>query len=330
MAADYPPQRADGPLDRLSSLHERGKEPASKSILNAWVNQAQPYIGLDTGRLGWLIASTVIVAVLQRAIDKDGRSRFLLKGGTYLQHRLSWTGRPTKDVDGMVRGDIEEFLAVVDDALRLPWGPLTLTRDPVEVINTPGKIVKPRRFDVLVSLKGQVWRRIQVEVSPDEAGASDGQDILTAPGLHYFGLPSPDRLVGIAMRFQIAQKIHACTDPHEPPELRNDRARDAVDLLLLRDLVATEQTPTLAELRQACVALFAARAAEARALGRPDRPWPPTAVALDHWSTDYATAATLGGITLPLKVAIAELNVWILAIDSAATTASDPQPEPAP
>ena len=38
------------------------------------------------------------------------------------------------------------------------------------------------------------------------------------------------------MRFQIAQKLHAVTDPHEPPDLINDRARDVVDLLLLRDL----------------------------------------------------------------------------------------------
>ncbi|MEA2497123.1 MAG: hypothetical protein QOJ29_5034, partial [Thermoleophilaceae bacterium] len=78
-----------------------------------------------------------VVAALQRAIDEEGRPRFLLKGGTYLQHRLSWSGRPTKDIDGMVRGDIDEFLAALDDALRLPWGPLALTRDAIEVINTP-------------------------------------------------------------------------------------------------------------------------------------------------------------------------------------------------
>lgn len=118
MAVDGPSQQEDGPLDRQSSLRERGKDPASKNVLNAWVHQAQPQVGLDTGRLGWLIASTVVVAALQRAIDEDGRPRFLLKGGTYLQHRLSWTGRPTKDIDGMVRGDIAEFLAVLDEVLR--------------------------------------------------------------------------------------------------------------------------------------------------------------------------------------------------------------------
>jgi len=96
MAVDGPSQHEGGPLDRLSSLRARGKDPASKNVLNAWVNQAQPQVGLDTGRLGWLIASTVVVAALQRAIDEDGRSRFLLKGGTYLQHRLSWN-RPSHE-----------------------------------------------------------------------------------------------------------------------------------------------------------------------------------------------------------------------------------------
>lgn len=85
---DLGPAQSD-PLGRLTSLRERGKEPPSKNVLNAWVNQAQVQVGLDAGRLGWLVASTVVVAALQRAIDKEGRTRFLLKGGTYLQHRLS-------------------------------------------------------------------------------------------------------------------------------------------------------------------------------------------------------------------------------------------------
>jgi hypothetical protein len=196
---------------------------------------------------------------------------------------------------------------------------LTLTRSAVEVIRTPTRIIKPRRFDVRVSLKGQVWRRIQVEIAPDEADASSEQDLLAAPGLRHFGLPSPDQLVGIAMRFQIAQKIHACTDPHELPESRNDRARDVVDLLLLRDLVLVEGGPTLAQLRQACVALFAARAADALTLGRAARAWPPQAVAHPHWPADYAAAAAAaaGGVALPLDEAIAEINAWIVAIDTA-------------
>ncbi|MBF4162759.1 hypothetical protein ISG29_13760 [Nocardioides sp. CBS4Y-1] len=68
------------------------------------------------------------------------------------------------------------------------------------------------------------WRRIRFEVSPDEAGVSDEHETIEPPPLAGFGLPDPDALVGIAMRFQIALKLHAVSDPHEPPDSINDRA----------------------------------------------------------------------------------------------------------
>ena len=170
------------------------------------------------------------------AIDTEGRHLFLLKGGTLLQHRLKATARTAKDVDGLIRGDLDQFILALDEALDEPWGPLTLRRGEVELVNVPAKIIKPRRFDIILELRGVTWRRIQFEVSPDEAGVSDEHETIEPPPLGGFGLPDPDALVGIAMRFQIAQKLHAVSDPHEPPDSINDRARDVVDLLLLRDL----------------------------------------------------------------------------------------------
>ena len=248
-AGEQPPGEGSA-LDRMGRLPERGKEPASARVLDTWIAQAQRKLGMDAGRLGWLIASTVVVAALQRAVDETGRSLFLLKGGTYLQHRMSWATRPTKDVDGLVRGDLDTLLEALDQALRLPWGPLTLTRTEPEVIAAPARVVKPRRFDVGVSLRGQVWRRIQVEVAPDEAGAGDEQDVLAAPGLGHFGLPNPEFLLGIALRYQVA--------------------------------------------------LFTARATEARTLAREGRGWPPRLVAHPHWSNDYDRAARQAGVDLPL------------------------------
>lgn len=317
MPADPPTNGgAEDPLVRMGKLTPRGKAPSSTSTLDRWVSQAQRAVGLEAGRLSWLIASAVVVAALQRAVDEDGQSRFLLKGGTYLQYRLRWAGRPTRDVDGLIRGDIEEFLVALDGTLAQPWEPLQLTRTPIEVIDVPGKLVKPRRFDVQVLLRGDVWRRIKVEVSPDEGDAAAEHDLLPAPDLEHFGIQSPVHLFGIAMRFQIAQKIHACTDPHSPPEQTNDRARDVVDLLLLRDLVAAEGGLTLPKLREACVAVFAARAEEAERVDWAPRTWPPTALAHAHWSNDYANAAGQAGLTLALPEAIVELNTWIGRIDA--------------
>lgn len=311
--------------EQLRTLKPKAREPASTRVLNTWIAQAEVKIGDEAkgGRLGWLIASSVAIAAVQRAIDADGRHLFLLKGGTLLQHRLNATARTTKDVDGLIRGDLDAFIFALDDALDEPWGPLTLRRGEVEVVNVPSKIIEPRRFDIILELRGVTWRRIQFEVSPDEAGISDDHEAIEPPPLSGFGLPDPTALVGIAMRFRIAQKLHAVSDPHEPPGSINDRARDLVDLLLLRDLAATTGSPTLAEVRQAATAVFAARADEAMHLGVATRAWPPAVVGHPHWADDFARAAASGGVELSRDDAVAEVNAWIKQIGLAAPPAGE-------
>lgn len=302
----------------LRALAPKTKQPVSATVLNKWIAQAEGKLGQEAkgGRLGWLIASSVAIAAVQRAIDADGRQLFLLKGGTLLQHRLNATARTTKDVDGLVRGDLDAFFLALEDALAEPWGPLALRRGEVEVVTVPARRIKPRRFDIVLELRGVTWRRIQFEVSPDEAGVGREFEVIEPPPLSGFGLPDPDTLVGIVMRFQIAQKLHAVSDPHDPPVHVNDRARDVVDLLLLRDLVADTDSPTLAQIRGAGTAVFDARASEARHVGHPGRAWPPTVTAHPHWAGDYQRAAASAGITMSLDDAVAEVNDWIARLDT--------------
>jgi hypothetical protein len=122
---------------------------------------------------------------------------------------------------------------------------------------------------------------------------------------------SPDTLATLALRFQIAQKLHACTDPHDSPASINDRPRDVVDLLLLRDLVRTEGRPTLLELRVAAEAIFAARADDARALGRTERTWPCAVVAHEHLRVDFAAARTGSCVDITLEEAVVAVNSWV-------------------
>jgi len=297
----------------LRQVRVKDKAPNSKSVLDAWIAQAASRLGTDAdaGRLGWLIASSVAVAAVQRAVDEGGRQMFLLKGGTLLQHRLDVPARTTSDVDGLVRGDVDQFLTVLDRVLAEVWGPFTLRRGPVETIEVPTRVLKPRRFDVYLELRGVAWRRIQFELSPDEAGIGEESEAIEPPPLGGFGLPDPDVLVGIALRHQIAQKLHAVSDPHDPPDSVNDRARDVVDLLLLRDLAAATGRPTNADIGAAAQAVFRARADEAVRLGRQPRHWPPTVLAHPHWGADYQRAARSASFPLPLDEALARLNAWI-------------------
>ena len=299
----------------LGVLRPKQKAPGSARVLDAWITQAERQLGSDGGRLGWLVASTVVAAALQQAVDGQGEPLLLLKGGTLLQHRLPRLSRATTDLDGLVRGDLGRFIEVLDEVLARPWGPCVLRRNPVEVIQVPSRVDKPRRFDVIVQVNGVTWRRIQVEISPDEGSAGAQAEPLPAPSLAGFGLPTPDHLTGLAMRYQIAQKIHAVSDLHDPPSFHNDRARDVVDLLLIRDLIRETGSPTPGDVRAAVLDIFAARARDAAVLGYPERRWPTRIIAYPHWTASFERAARSAGLPFTLDEAVAQANVWLDELD---------------
>jgi hypothetical protein len=314
-------------------LHEakiRGKQPASAKVLNNWIRTIEdaPGSGAKATRLSWLVASTIVTAALQRAIDEDGSPRFVLKGGSYINYLLNGEGRSTSDVDGMIRGDLDDFMEALDVALSLPWAPFTLTRTPVETFSVPDKLTEPRRFYVMLNLKGKVWRKIQVEVSPPEGLVAAEPTAIESLDLHNLGIETPDQLVGIALRFQIAQKIHACTGPHDPPDYINTRVRDVVDLLLLRNLAAVDPDSTPLAIQEACQHVFEVRAAEAATLGRLVRTWPPKVAELPGWSADYGKAAEEAGLNLDLTDAIAEVNGWLDQIAGAGPNRAAAAPPP--
>ncbi|MCW2628722.1 nucleotidyl transferase AbiEii/AbiGii toxin family protein [Mycobacterium sp.] len=313
MAAGEPANLAQS----LDGLKPKDKPPSSARVLHTWIAQAQDSIGSAGPRLGWLVAATVVTAALQRAVDESGTALFLLKGGTMLQYRLPGMSRTTQDIDGLVRGDIDRFLAELDGTLGQPWGPLMLVRGEVETIDVPHKLVKPRRFDMTVLLNGVTWRRVQIEISPDEGHAGTMPEQIPSPSLAGFGLPTPDHLVSLSMRYQIAQKVHASTDPHDPPALVNDRARDVVDLLLLRTLTETSGHPSLTEIRAAIEDIFAARVAEAAAADAPSRSWPARLNAHPHWGPSFAKAADSAGLTVAMADAVAQVNAWLNLIQRA-------------
>lgn len=302
-------------VESLGALKPKDKEPRNRSVLDSWIAHAEAAIDSERqGRLSWLIASTVAAAALQRVVDEAGTSRFSLKGGTLLQHKLGLVSRATKDLDGIVRGDINDFLEQMDTFLGEEWGPISFSRSEVEEIRVRAKLVNPRKFDLVLSLKGETWRKVAVEISPDEGDAASSQEIVPAPPLDRFGLPNVDGIVGMSMSYQIAQKIHAATDPHDPPEYVNNRPRDIVDLLLLKELCEQTGSPSLVEIRLACEDIFSVRSQEAIALGRKPRNWPPVAHCYPHWAADYRYAAASCGIEVPLADAVDAINAWISAI----------------
>ncbi|MDA8196657.1 MAG: hypothetical protein M0019_05530 [Actinomycetota bacterium] len=57
----------------VRALKPKTNEPVSAKVLNTWIVQAEGKLGDEAkgGRLGWLIASSVAIAAVQRAIDVE-------------------------------------------------------------------------------------------------------------------------------------------------------------------------------------------------------------------------------------------------------------------
>ena len=296
----------------LDALPSRAKAPNSCRALDTWIAAAEREAGISGGgRMGWLVASTVVSAKLQQVLDESGRSRFMLKGGTLLQYRLGASFRATKDIDGVARGDLDSFIAEMDKALQEPWGTLMFSRTPVETVDVPEKQINPLRFYIILSIAGKTWRRVQVEICADEGVSGTPSEPVSPPSLAYFGLPTPDTLVGISMAYQYAQKLHGATMEHRPPEQPNERARDLVDLVLISRLIGLSGSPSLDEVAFAIGNVYESRAKEARILGLPGRAAPSSIESFPHWQKDFQRAAESAGLDLSLQEAVDEVNRFL-------------------
>jgi hypothetical protein len=288
----------------------------SARLLDQWVRDAQGRTGGVEKRIGWMVASTVVIAALQRAQADDQQPLFLVKGGLCLELQLGVKARTTKDVDTLFRGTAKEFEEAVDQVLAEPWGPFALERTRLERVVKAPRLIKPYRFDVKLGVRGKTWRRVQVEVSFPEGGIGAQTVPLPAPAVSYFGLDTPDQIVAIATDYQVAQKMHAASDPNIPPDVINDRVRDIVDLVLVKQHFYLDD-PIPASLRAACLDVFNARAEEAIAIEKAPRYWSPVFASNAAWEKAFPKLAAEVGLTLTLDQAIAFVQEWVAQIDQA-------------
>jgi hypothetical protein len=72
------------------------------------------------------------------------------------------------------------------------------------------------RIQVAIQYRTRAWQTIEVDLGPAGATSVDLVDP-AIQGLRELGVPvtSPIRWLSIAE--QVAQKLHACTAPHQPP-----------------------------------------------------------------------------------------------------------------
>jgi hypothetical protein len=155
---------------------------------------------------------------------------------------------------------------------------------------------------------GRPFSTVQFEAAPAEGQAGQAlhfvDNAFVDPG--DLGLTAVGDVPLVTLAYLIAQKLHACTD-HANPAWANDRARDLIDILLVRRLMEKSE---LIKVRQACVEIFRLRNTH---------PWPPSITVLPEWPHLYQTelAKTAGFEPSDIELAARDVDALIAQIDAA-------------
>lgn len=276
------------------------KRPKTVNRLQQLITEWERESGHPVRRLNLRVASMMLAGALRRAVDDDGAIVFVTRGGVAMELRAGEKARVTGDVDLVLRGDPESLLAHLDASLADDYEEFSFERNEPQPLELRPHV---RRIRVKVAFRTMPFMTLVVEVAPVEAGGDEIEEI-AAHDLSTIGLDGPDIIPVLAIRWQIAQKLHAVTEPPLRPGGENPRYWDLIDLQLLQALTGAN----LASVKDACRRIFAARC---------QQPWPPHITTYPDWSDRYTTMAS--SLDMPitnLNEAVEAVHALIHAIDT--------------
>lgn len=158
-----------------------------------------------------------------------------VKGGTGLKLRLGESlTRQTPDLDTAFRGNMQKFEAQLRENLAAGWGDFTgavVPGTPRAPESVPAAYVM-QPFAVKLQYRNKSFTTVELEVGFDELEATGDltETALSTELIDTFaalGLPRPNPVSVLPLHHQVAQKLHACTEPG------SQRAHDLVDLQLM-------------------------------------------------------------------------------------------------
>lgn len=290
----------------VSTNRFSGLPPTNRRSLEDRLRNLARADGVLVQRVRRQLSALVVTEMLSRVAMPTGGPPMLVKGGTALEFRFGVrASRSSKDLDAVVRGDLDHFVRHLRSTIGRSWAGFTGRIVHEAEVRLPGVNPRPRRFEVKLCYLDQPFATVPVEVSCAEGRAAIEYDEIAAPSFDRIGFEPSVPVPCLSARYQVAQKIHACTDPLTPGVV-NTRARDIVDLLLLAPLVIEG----LAGVRTACEEIFAIR-------GR--HSWPPELRVPPVWSSLYREAmeGLEGRVPADVRQAAAEVRALIGAISVA-------------
>lgn len=281
--------------------------PQTQADLDRRVRAVAGCLGIPEQRARRLLAAVVVAQMLPDGV--------MVKGGIGAKIRLGETGtRATSDLDVATR-DQQRAVADLKDRLKQGWGTVPASKkqlkaDPSAPARTAffGELREGRqgnrprgvddaylmdRYLAPVHFISAKWTlaTVTVEIGVDEFEGSS----LSAPdyvmndqvdaAVAALGCGAPRAVPVMSLEQQLAQKIHAVTDPEET------RGHDLVDIQLLWQAGMTVSGGLdLDALAGLCARTFAFRAPGRAAGGRGAHDWPPRTGSLDDLGLAYETA----------------------------------------
>lgn len=199
----------------------------------------------------------------------------VVKGGSAIKLRLGDGGtRFTTDLDVARSESIEAFEASLRRSLEEGWEGFTgrlVSGRPARPKDVPSQYVM-QPFEVKLSYRSRPWCTVKLEVGHNEIGDADEADYCLADDVadifEELGFPRPDPVALMKLHHQVAQKLHALTEPG------SRRAHDLIDLQLLMK----DGNVDYGLLNETCVRLFAYRRMQ---------PWPSLVEIGESWPDSY-------------------------------------------
>lgn len=273
--------------------------PRSVRILNQWVDAYARQLGQPPARVRNWVSHIVLGGALETAGFEGAGRKFTIKGGVALELRLRHLARATKDLDLILNSGEGDLIEELEGALSRPYQGFTFRRKGQPELMPNGAA----RVEIALQYLGKAWGTVQVDVARHEGDGAE-VEMVEATSLAHFGINGPEALPCLSLPFHIAQKIHGMTLPLGEGR-RNERFRDLVDLLLLREWVTDFDA-----VQQACRAVFTNRGTHA---------WPPFFEVPEHWIAPFERMASdLGLDTTDIYQAAIEVRQFISEIDASA------------
>lgn len=221
------------------------------------VESAAEEEGVAVRRLRRWVAVSALIEVFNIARTHRQLPPFLVKGGFALEARFRTRARASRDIDFVIEAKKRELVDAAIEAMRFEWSGFSF-----RMKGEPEEREHSYRFEVSATYKAREWSTFEVELV---AGQVVDPEMVGPYPLDCFGLERPSDVPCMNVYEQIAQKLHAVTDPDE------DRPRDLVDIFLISQQIELEAE----SLRLAAQTTFLQRAKQS---------WPCTIALRDGWT----------------------------------------------